>query len=412
LQCSTLDVTGLAQKGGAVHCHIRIARRRDNLHSAQIGPGQGDLLLGCDLVVSAEADVLATARAVSGRAVINDHRSITGEQALRPDIPFPTAALRRRIDETYGTDRVACIDASDTAMRLFGDATCANTLLLGLAVQKGLIPISSASIEQAIRLNGVSVEQNLAAFRWGRRLADGASVPVGPGTSDPAPGAVPGLSQGLDDTIARRAVILERSRNTIIAGRYRALVDQARAAESAMGKTGLADAVARSYFRLLCYKDEYEVARLLADPAFQARIADAFEGDYRLVFHLAPPWLTRRDPVTQKPIKRRFGPWTLTAFRVLARLKFLRGTPFDPFGYGSERQDERKLIADYEAAMGEILANLSGTNHAAAIEIAVLPTEIRGFGHIKAGQMAAAKARERTLIAAFRAAGRQGAAAE
>jgi indolepyruvate ferredoxin oxidoreductase len=411
-QCATLDMTGLAQKGGAVLSHVQIANSRDRLHAVQIGPGQADLLLGCDLVVSAEAGVLAAARPGTGYAVINTHESITGEQALRPDLAFPANELRQRIATEYGAHRIDASDANEQAMRLFGDATFANILLLGRAFQKGVIPISAHAIEQAIRLNGVSVEQNLAALHWGRRLAAGAALPATRQADSVKTDESRRLSPDLDEAIQRRALFLERSRDAGVAERYRALVERARAAERPLDAAGLADAVARGYFKLLAYKDEYEIARLYADPAFLARVAATFEGDYRLRFHLAPPLLTRRDPVTRKPTKRAFGPWMLTAFRVLARLKALRGTPFDPFGYLAERRTERQMIADYEAALGAILANLTRDNHAHGVEIASLPLGIRGFGHVKARSFAAAKAREQALLGFFRPSSPRAAAAE
>ncbi|MFO1188528.1 MAG: indolepyruvate ferredoxin oxidoreductase family protein [Alphaproteobacteria bacterium] len=411
-RCSILDMTGLAQKGGAVLSHIQIADAEDRLHALQIGPGHADLLLGCDLVVSADAEVLATARQGAAHAIVNTHESITGEQTRHPDLAFPGQALRRRIETEFGPDRADWIDANAAALRLFGDATFANTVLLGHACQKGLVPVSARSIEQAIRLNGVGVEQNLLAFGWGRRIAAGEPIPADRQRPGHPVHDSRRLSQDMAEAIARRATVLTASRNKAVAERYRALVKQARLAEARLGRTGLADAVALAYFKLLAYKDEYEVARLYADPDFLARVSAEFEGDYRLTFHLAPPLLARRDPATGQPAKRAFGPWMLAVFRILARLKVLRETPLDPFGRTAERRMERQLIAEYEAGLAQILAGLDHDNHAAAIEMASLPLRIRGFGHVKARTVEAARERQRALIAQFQPSKRQTAAAE
>jgi len=392
--------------------HIQIADAEDRLHTLQIGPGRADLLLGCDLVVSADAEVLAAARPGTAHAIVNTHESITGEQTRRPDLAFPGQALRQQITSEFGPDRVDWIDANEAALRLFGDATFANTLLLGYACQKGLVPVSARSIEQAIRLNGVGVEPNLSAFGWGRRIAAGEPIPATRQDSGIPMKDSRHRSQDLADAIARRVAILQASRNETVAERYRALVEQARVAEAGLGRTGLADAVARAYFKLLAYKDEYEVARLYADPAFLARVAAEFEGDYRLTFHLAPPLLARPDPATGKPAKRAFGPWMLAVFRILARLKVLRDTPFDPFGHTAERRMERQLIAEYEDALARVLTGLGHDNHDEAVELASLPLGIRGFGHVKARAAEAARERQRALVARFRPAKPEMAAAE
>jgi indolepyruvate ferredoxin oxidoreductase len=267
-----------------------------------------------------------------------------------------------------------------------GDAIFGNLILLGHAWQQGLVPVSLASLTRAIELNGVAVDANLKAFLWGRRLAhDRAAV-----ERFARPAAVVELPRTptLDDLVARRAAYLTDYQDAAYAGRYRALVEQVRAAEARLSSTRLAETVARNYFKLLAVKDEYEVARLHADPAFQAKIAAIFEGDYRLNFHLAPPLLAKTDPATGLPRKRAYGPWMLTAFGWLAKLKFLRGGALDVFGKSAERRLERALLAAYEADLSALSARLGQTALGDAIALARLPEKIRGFGHVKLRSMA------------------------
>jgi indolepyruvate ferredoxin oxidoreductase len=282
--------------------------------------------------------------------------------------------------------------------------------MVGYAYQLGAIPISAEAIDRAIALNGEAVSMNQAAFHWGRRAAtDRAAVEalIQP-TSEIASDARR-VSQSFEEMVERRVAFLTAYQNAAYAARYRSWVEKAKAAEAAKapGKCGLADAVARYLFKLMAYKDEYEVARLYADEAFLKQVHSEFDGDkLRFEFHLAPPLLARRDKETGLPRKMTFGPWLLRAFRLLARLKFLRGTAYDPFGYSLERKTERKLIADYEAMLGEVIAKLSPVNHAVAVGLAAIPEKIRGFGHIKLRHLAAAKADEAALYEQFRADGR------
>jgi indolepyruvate ferredoxin oxidoreductase len=245
---------------------------------------------------------------------------------------------------------------------------------------------------------------NIAAFRWGRRTAvdpEGVEALVKPAEVDPARQ----LSQSFDEMVARRVAFLTAYQDSAYAARYREWVEKAKAAEAAQapGKCGLAEAVARYLFKLMAYKDEYEVARLFADGTFEKQVRAEFEGNLRYEFHLAPPLLARRDKETGLPRKMTFGPWMMRAFRLLARLKFLRGTALDPFGYSQERRTERRLIADYEAMLEEVLARLSPENHHIAVGLAAIPEKIRGFGHVKARHLAAAKADEAALLEQFRA---------
>jgi indolepyruvate ferredoxin oxidoreductase len=262
--------------------------------------------------------------------------------------------------------------------------------------------LSAGAIERAIELNGEAVGMNKSAFHWGRRAAfDRAQVealakPDAAVTSD-----AQHLSDSFAETVERRVKFLTDYQDATYAERYRAWVERTNAAEAerAPGKCGLADAVARYLFKLMAYKDEYEVARLYTDGAFLNQVATTFSGDkLRFEFHLAPPLLARRDKTTGLPRKMSFGPWLLPAFRLLAKLKFLRGTAFDPFGRSLERRTERGLIADYEATLGNVLSSLTPENHNLAVGLAAIPEKIRGFGHVKQRHLVAAKADEAALL--------------
>ncbi len=401
---SVLDQTGLAQKNGAVVTHVRIADEPQSLHAARIAAGGARLLLGCDMVVAAGFDALAKLRAGHARAVINDHQTATAQFIKSPDALFPADAMRRLIEEQTGGD-ADFVDGTGLATALMGDSIATNLFMLGFAWQKGLIPLSAAAIERAIELNAVAVQANKDAFTWGRRAAlrpDEVRARALP------PEAIPDdqkVSQSLDEAITRRERFLEAYQDRAYAGRYRALVDRVRAAEAdkTPGLTALTEAVARSLFKLMAYKDEYEVARLYTDGSFAKALEESFEGEIRLEFHLAPPLLAKRDPDTGHLRKNTYGPWLMRALRHLAKMRRLRGTWLDPFGHTAERRMERRLIGEYEVTVEEVLAHLGRDNHALAVEIAALPQSMRGFGHIKAANVAAAKAREAELMARLRA---------
>ena len=337
--------------------------------------------------------------------VVNTQETMTGDFTRDADLVFPADALMRGIERAAGSRRVDRVDATRIATALTGDAIATNMFMLGYAWQKGRIPLSAAAIERAIEINGVAVASNLRAFDWGRRTAADREAVVqqaGPGV-DVAP---PRRSEDLEAIVERRAAFLVEYQDAVYAGRYRTLVERVREAERARAKgmRGLAEAVARGYFKLLAYKDEYEVARLHAAPEFRRRLEATFEGDWTLEFHLAPPLFARRDPATGEPRKSRYGAWMMRVFGVLARLKGLRGTAFDPFGYTRERRAERRLIERYEQVVSSLLGGLDHTNHAVAVEIASLPDRIRGFGHVKARSMEEAERREAELLERFGAA--------
>jgi indolepyruvate ferredoxin oxidoreductase len=396
---TVLDVAGLAQKNGAVYAHVRVADEPDALNAVRIAAGGADLLVGADMVTSGGFETLAKMDPSRAKAVVNARRTMTADFTNAPDLDFPDAELHAAIDEA--TSQADFIDVTHLARRLMGDTIAANIMLLGYAYQKGWVPISAEAIERAIELNGVAVEFNKQAFTWGRRAAfDPAAVHrlAGGYSRDEAPEAF-----DLDAFIERRIKDLTDYQNAAYAADYAALVETVRTKEQALGlgSSSLTEAVARSLFKLMAYKDEYEVARLYSAPAFRRSLFQTFRSPEKLTVHLAPPLLSPKDTATGQLQKREFGPWIFPVFGLLAGLKGLRGTAFDPFGRTEERKMERALIGDYRATVGTILSSLSADNLALATEIAALPQTMRGFGHIKTENVAEAKAREADLLAAY-----------
>jgi len=398
-----LDMAGLAQKGGAVWSHLQISARPEDIRTVRLGSGGASLVLGCDFVVSASQKTMDTTREGT-RMVVNTHQQMTGEFTRNANIQFPAQSLRRTITNGVGDSNAEFVDATRIATALMGDSIATNLFMLGFAFQRGLVPVSSEAINKAIELNGAAVKMNQAAFLWGRRAAvDPAAIErlIAP-KAEVAPAMK--ISLTLEEIVARRVEFLTGYQNAAYADKYRTLVDRVKQAESsrAKGLGGLSEAVARYFFKLLAYKDEYEVARLYADPAFMQKIRSQFEGDYKLHFHLAPPLLAKRDRTTAELRKSEYGTWVFTAFKLLAKLRGLRGTPLDVFGYTRERQTERRLIGEYEATVEELIGKLNVDNHALAVKIASIPEEIRGYGHIKERSLALAKTRQVELMAAFR----------
>ena len=402
-----LDMAGLAQKGGAVYSHMRIAERPEDIHAIRIAAGGADLVLGGDMVVAGNKKVLAAVKHGKTEMVINLAEFLPGDFTRNADFSLPTERLKRAILADAGRDKTHFIDATRAATALFGASVGANIFLVGYAYQLGAIPLAGASIERAIELNGEAVDMNKAAFEWGRRAV--VEPAVVEALVKPAPDATSDartLSQSFDEVVARRVAFLTAYQNAAYAARYRRLVEKTQAAETARapGKTGLADAVARYLFKLMAYKDEYEVARLYSDGAFVKQVNSELGGEHlRFHVHLAPPLLARRDKATGEPKKMTFGPWIFPLFALLAKFKVLRGTAFDPFGYSTERKTERALVRDYEALLDEVLAKLDAGNHHIAVGLAAIPEKIRGFGHVKMRHLKAAKADEAVLLDQFRA---------
>lgn len=399
--CGILDMAGLAQKGGPVISHVRIAKRPEDIHAVRIAAGGAELLLGCDLVVAAGYDALSKIDEGKTVAVINSHEIVTGDFTRDPDLNFPGQGMQGQIAGAVGADRATFIDATDIATSLMGDSIATNLFMLGLAYQKGAIPVSAAAIEQAIDLNGIAVDANKQAFLWGRRAAVDPEAVARAAHRREAP-VMHKLSTSLEEMISRRASQLVAYQDIAYAERYESLVAQVREREARFGGTAVTEAVVRNYFKLLAYKDEYEVARLYTDPTFMRAVREQFDGDYKLKFHLAPPLMSQIDPDTGEPEKKQFGPWMMQAFGLLAKFKGLRGTKLDIFGYSEERRRERALIAEYETLVQEVLTGLSEGNVSLAVELLSVPAMIRGYGPVKERNMVKAKKTEAQLLSAFR----------
>jgi indolepyruvate ferredoxin oxidoreductase len=409
--CTVLDFTGLAQKNGAVMSHVRIAPLPEDIHAVRIAAGGARLVLGCDMVVAASPTALSRMENGVTRAVINSALTPTASFVLNGDIDFEAAGMQRTLRDAIGRDAIGreaggkdgidFVDGTGLATALMGDSIATNLFMLGYAVQKGLVPLGLAAIERAIELNGVAVENSKRTFNWGRLAAhDRAAVEA---QARPVMREEPKQTQSLAELVARRAAFLTSYQDEAYAERYRMAVARVEKAErdKAKGRTGLAETFAKSLFKLMAYKDEYEVARLYTDGDFLKKLHAQFEGDFKLEFNLAPPLFAKRDPATGELQKRPYGAWTFQAFKLLAKLKGLRGTAFDIFGHSEERKTERRLIGEYEATMASVIAALDAGNHALSVQIAALPEQIRGFGHVKEKNLAQVKAREANLLAAF-----------
>ena len=398
---SVLDMSGLAQKYGAVMSHVKIAAGVADVHVARLGTGDARLVIGCDLVVTASADALDKMNAQATRSLVNGTTSPTAEFVRNPNWRLPGSNMQQDILEASGNAEF--VPAAELATALMGDSIATNMFMLGYAWQKGLVPLGREAIERAIELNGVAVAFNQQSFVWGRRAA----VDFERVRRIAMPAEVLSIEQhfsrNLEELVERRAQFLTGYQDAAYAERYRALVEKVRKTESEKaGSTKLAETVARYYAKLLAYKDEYEVARLYTDGGFRKKIEGMFEGDYKLVFHLAPPLLAKPDPRTGEPAKIAFGSWMMAAFGILAKLKWLRGTALDIFGRTEERRMERALIDEYEHTIDALLAGLTRENHALAVEIAALPEAIRGYGHIKSKSVEAARKKRDELLARFR----------
>jgi indolepyruvate ferredoxin oxidoreductase len=453
-----LDQTGLAQKGGAVTTHIRIARDPSDIHAVRIAAGEADLVLGCDMVVVNDYWVLSKVRGERAQVVLNTYEAMPGTFTTHPDMQFPAAEIIAGVNLALGGRDPLLLDATELATALLGDAIASNLFMLGYAWQQGLVPIAFAALMRAIELNGAAIEMNKTAFAWGRLAAvdlpavqraagivrnaetreehppgnlrvlppgqwegtewGATSAPRNPdnarsvrGLPDaaaadsvaPLPLDDARLSRTLDEAIARRSAFLTDYQDATYAQRYLDFVAQVRKAEGAKapGSTALTEAVARYLFKLMAYKDEYEVARLYTSGEFKRQLQQQFEGDYTLQFHLAPPLLAKRNAKGEL-VKRAYGPWMLRAFGGLARLKFLRGGMFDVFGYTAERRMERQLIDDYRSTVAGLLDALDAERLPLAVRIASVPERIRGYGHVKERHLQAAKAQEAQLLAQWR----------
>jgi indolepyruvate ferredoxin oxidoreductase len=404
--CSVLDMSGLAQKGGPVMSHVRLADHQDNLYSTRISTGAANLVIGCDLIVTGSRDALSRMGEGLTHTAVNTTKAPTAAFVKNPDWQFPDQAAEQDIRTACGTDAVDFIDAGHLATSLMGDAIATNMFMLGYAWQKAWVPLSDAAIMKAVELNAVAVEFNKQAFLWGRMAAhDLPSLQQRVGSSDAAAQIIEFKRKpSLDEVIATRVQFLTDYQNAAYAKQYAEYVAQIRDREAGVVESSkplrLTEAVASNLFKLMAYKDEYEVARLYASEAFSSKIAHMFEGDYRIKFHLAPPLLAKRDSKGHL-IKQEFGSWMMKTFSLLAKLKFLRGTALDIFGYTAERKVERDLIRQYRETIAALLPSITTDKLPTAVKIARIPEDIRGFGHIKEQHLKAAKEKEAKLLAEY-----------
>ena len=404
--CSVLDMSGLAQKGGPVMSHVRLADHPDAIFSTRVGAGAADLVIGCDVIVAASRDALS--RMGEGRtfAAINTAATPTAAFIKNPDWQNPGATATAAISSACGASSVDTIDAGQLATALMGDSLATNMFMLGYAWQKGWVPLTESAITQAITLNGVSVDFNQQSFQWGRTAAHDLAMVKRAAHIEETPAQIIEFKRTptLDAIISRRTIFLTDYQNAGYARQYRDFVEQVREAELRATDDArslrLTTAVATYLFKLMAYKDEYEVARLYTNNAFSEKIAGMFEGAYKIKFHLAPPLLAKKDAKGHL-IKQEFGSWMMTAFKVLAKCKGLRGTLLDPFGHTDERKTERSLIVDYRHTVSALLEKLSPDNLSVAVSIASIPEDIRGYGHVKERHLAAARQKEAALIEKF-----------
>ena len=384
---SVLDFMGFAQKFGPVLSYLRLATSHDDLNQVRIEPGSADAVIACDLVVSSSPKASATYRDGETRMMLNSAEMPTGDFTRDRDADLEPALRTKQIADIIGADNLQLLNANKAAEVLLGDVVFANVLLMGAAWQKELVPISLEAIERAIELNGVAVEKNRMAFTWGRIAAHT------PGVLDQFLPEGPDDDQHLDAVVARRAEFLTQYQDHAWADRYRAKTMAVFEEERQLGGDGkLARAVAHGLFKLMAYKDEYEVARLHTETGFVERLDDQFEGDFKVVHHLAPPFLSGKLDAQGRPKKRAFGGWVRGPMKVLALMKRLRGTMFDPFGYTAERRMERALITKFETVIERLLRRLTKKNLSEAACIAEMVMEIRGFGPVK--EAAAEKVRK------------------
>jgi indolepyruvate ferredoxin oxidoreductase len=364
------------------------------------------------MVVAAAPAALSRIEPGITRAVINGYMQPVAAFVLNGDMDLGAESMMKSIRDAAGDEATTFVDGTGLATAIFGDSIATNLFMLGYAWQKGLVPLSLDALNRAIELNGVAVETSKRTFAWGRLAAHNLSAVQA--AARPTLRVEKPVARTLAEIVARRVELLTAYQDAAYAERYRAFVDKAAKAEreKAKGRSGFAEAVAKSLYKLMAYKDEYEVARLYTDGEFLKKLGSQFEGDYKISFHLAPPLFAERDPVTGHLKKREYGAWVMPAFRLLASMKKLRGTAFDIFGRTAERRMERRLIGEYEATIESVLATLDQSNHAMAVQIAQVPESMRGCGHVKEKNVEAAKAREASLLAAYRTPATARAAAE
>jgi indolepyruvate ferredoxin oxidoreductase len=401
----TQDAAGLAQKGGSTWSHVLISERPADICTTRVGTAAADLIIGCDPIVTAHKETMLRMREGKTHVALNAHSAPTAAFVQNGAWQNPGSACQGEIARAVGSAQVGAFNTDVAATQLMGDSIYANPMLLGYAWQRGWVPLGLESLMRAIELNAVAVDQNKAAFTWGRHAAIDASA-LEKALTPAQVIAMPTARPGVQSLVARRAEFLTAYQNAAYADSYRSFIARVESAEAALpesvgGKQLLSQAVARGLFKLMAYKDEYEVARLHTDTGFDDKIKAMFEGDFKVNYHLAPPMIAKRNDKGELQ-KQKFGPWMHGAFTLLAKLKGLRGTALDVFGYTEERKTERALITEYKASIEAVLHALTPGNYAAAVDLARIPEQIKGFGHIKERNLAAARVRWRDLEDAFR----------
>ena len=405
----TQDAGGLAQKGGATWSHVLIGASQDDIRTTRVSMAAADLIIGCDPLVAANKETALRMREGRTRVALNSNAAPTAAFVTNANWVNPADACVSDVVKAVGLAAVGAFNADAAATNLMGDSIYTNPMMLGFAWQKGWIPLEYASLMRAIELNAVAVENNKTAFEWGRRAAhDGAAF-----AERVQPGQVVTLTRrtSLDDMVTRRVEFLTAYQHAAYAQTYKDFVQKVRGVDELAGEKSLAltEAVARYLFKLMAYKDEYEVARLYSDGVFESKVSALFEGDFKLKYHLAPPLLAKKNDKGELQ-KQQFGAAARIAFKLLARFKGLRGTAFDVFGYTQERKQERALITEYLASMDEVLGVLARgkpgerdpARYVLALGIARIPEQIRGFGHVKARHLAAARQNWTAQMAGFR----------
>ncbi|MEY4694526.1 MAG: hypothetical protein RLZZ95_975 [Pseudomonadota bacterium] len=385
----TQDSAGLAQKGGATWSHVLLANTQDDIRTTRVGMAAADLVIGCDPIVSASKETTLRMREGRTHVALNSNSTPTAAFVKNGNWQNPAEACVATITEQVGMQTVSSFDADSLAKQLMGDTIYVNPMILGFAWQKGWVPLRRESLIRAIELNDVQVANNLAAFEWGRHAAHHLTDLMQ--HLQPTQVIQFKKRETLEDLINDRVRRLTDYQNAAYAARYQAFVQRVQQAETPLGRSLLSETVARHLFKLMAYKDEYEVARLHTQSDFLTRIQNSFEGDFKVHYHLAPPVLGKRNEKGEG-IKQKFGPWMAWGFKLLARLKGVRGTPFDVLGQTEERRTERALIVEYMQHVEDCLVNLSIDSHAHAVRVAQVPETIKGFGHVKARNIQAARA--------------------
>ena len=403
--CSIMDMTGMAQKNGAVLSHLRLAPTRGEIFSSRIGAASAAVVIGCDMVVTAGMEAMKAVRPGYTHSVINSTIVPTAQFQSNKNVDFQEAGLLNNIKKVNGAENVSTVDATRIATALLGDSIATNLFMVGYAVQKGLVPLSIATIEEAIRLNGVAVTMNMHAFNWGRVAAnDPVLVEQVADQMKARPAAeLEHKIETLNDVIAIRRKLLTDYQSVSYANKYSELVEWVRKREQELmpGSERLTAAVAHNYAKVMAYKDEYEVARLYTSGSFKQKLNETFEGDFEVKFNLAPPLFSKKDPRTGELIKKEYPSWMMSAFNILAGFKGLRGTPLDIFGKTEERKMERRLIGEYEALTRQVFDKFSAEKIDQAVELLALYDDIRGYGHIKERNVKEVKQKEAALMARY-----------